>query len=328
MTLVEALIQVESQGNDYAIGDTHLTDRAYGCLQIRKPCLDDVNRACGTYYDPEQMLGNRTLSVWVFEQYMMLYATPRNIGHEPTDKDRARIWNGGPSGWKRSSTLPYWRKVEPLLSALTRAEYLAGLTNPTPSLILKSWPAGNIVQGWGENPALYATVYADAPNLHRELGGHTGTDIQGPKGTPIVAAQEGTVYEVKTDPSTLGGICLWISSPELLDGREMIMFRFAYGHFDRIAVSRGQRVTKGQLLGYMGNTGIQSTVQPYWKAPALDNTHLHFGADEVIWRAGEWIIRYPGPSGGSFDVMAYLTGNTNFMRAFLDRITAYIKGRL
>lgn len=115
MTLVEALIQVESGGNDNAVGDKHLTDKAYGCLQIRKPCVSDVNKIFGTNYLAEQMIGNRQLSLWVFSKYMELYANVRKLGRPVTDEDRARIWNGGPTGYKRDSTIPYWEKVEKLL---------------------------------------------------------------------------------------------------------------------------------------------------------------------------------------------------------------------
>lgn len=109
--LVKALIVVESGGNDRAHGDKHLKEQAYGCLQIRQPCVDDVNRRHGTKYRAEDCLGNRELSIWIFSRYMDIYATKARIGRQPTDQDRARIWNGGPSGWKRSSTIPYWNKV-------------------------------------------------------------------------------------------------------------------------------------------------------------------------------------------------------------------------
>ena len=116
LSLVDALIQIESQGNDNAIGDKHLTDKAFGCLQIRKPCVQDVNTIFGTNYTAEQMLGNRQLSLWVFARYMEIYATERKLGRPVTDEDRARIWNGGPTGYKRDSTIPYWEKVEKLLN--------------------------------------------------------------------------------------------------------------------------------------------------------------------------------------------------------------------
>lgn len=115
-TLLEALIQVESQGNDNAVGDLNLTHKAYGCLQIRQPYVDDVNRKLGTNYRAQQCLGNRELSIFLFDAYMEIYATRLAMGREPTNEDKARIHNGGPAGWKRSVTIPYWEKVKKLLA--------------------------------------------------------------------------------------------------------------------------------------------------------------------------------------------------------------------
>lgn len=110
--LVTALIQVESHGNDYAIGDRKKKEMAYGCLQIRKPCIDDVNKHFNTNYQAKDCLGNRALSVWVCESYISIYATQNRLGRAPTNEDRARIWNGGPSGWKAKCTNGYWAKVQ------------------------------------------------------------------------------------------------------------------------------------------------------------------------------------------------------------------------
>ncbi len=110
--LLEALVQVESRGNDFAIGDRHMHEKAYGPLQIRKPCIDDVNRRCGTKLKVEDLLGNRSLSLWVCQKYIEMYATRERLGREPCLEDMARIWNGGPTGWRRESTIPYWKKVQ------------------------------------------------------------------------------------------------------------------------------------------------------------------------------------------------------------------------
>lgn len=109
--LIAALITVESHGNDRAIGDVQKREKAYGCLQIRKPCVDDVNKRCGTNYRAEDMLGNRSLSVWLCKSYISLYATKDRLGREPTLEDMARIWNGGPNGWRSKNTNAYWAKV-------------------------------------------------------------------------------------------------------------------------------------------------------------------------------------------------------------------------
>ncbi len=96
--LIEALIHVESKGNDRAHGDKHLPDHAYGCLQIRQPCVDDVNSRYGTNYRAQDCFGNRELSLWIFHRYMDIYATESRIGRKVTYQDMSRIWNGGPSG--------------------------------------------------------------------------------------------------------------------------------------------------------------------------------------------------------------------------------------
>ncbi len=113
--LIQGLIQVESHGNDHALGDRHMKDKAYGPLQIRKPCVDDVNRRFGTKIRPEDLLGNRSLSVWVCQKYLQMYATRDRLGREPRDEDRARIWNGGPEGWRSKATAAYWSKVQTML---------------------------------------------------------------------------------------------------------------------------------------------------------------------------------------------------------------------
>ena len=112
---IKALIAHESNGNDRAVGDTHLANRAYGCLQVRKPCLDDVNRIYRTKYQVKDCIGNRELSVWICKAYLAIYAKESRLGRVPTAEDCARIWNGGPDGWKKESTLGYWEKVKKLL---------------------------------------------------------------------------------------------------------------------------------------------------------------------------------------------------------------------
>lgn len=115
-TLVTALIQVESSGNNRAVGDKHLKQKAYGPLQVRQPVCDDINRRYGTSYKAEDCLGNRELSIKLCKQYIDMYATAKRLGHTPTNEDMARIWNGGPNGFKKVSTEKYWEKVQTVLT--------------------------------------------------------------------------------------------------------------------------------------------------------------------------------------------------------------------
>ncbi len=113
--LITALIQVESSGNDRAVGDKHLKQKAYGPLQIRQPVCDDINRRYGTSYKAQDCLGNRELSIKLCKQYIGMYATSKRLGHTPSNEDMARIWNGGPNGFRKVSTEKYWEKVRTVL---------------------------------------------------------------------------------------------------------------------------------------------------------------------------------------------------------------------
>lgn len=110
--LINALIQVESGGDLNAIGDKNLTHKAYGCLQIRQPYVDDVNRVFGTAYRAQDMLGNKAVSIDVFKKYMSIYATEKRLGFKPTFETIARCHNGGPNGWRIPATVGYWEKVK------------------------------------------------------------------------------------------------------------------------------------------------------------------------------------------------------------------------
>lgn len=109
MTLVEAIAMVESNNRLGLIGDRNLTNKAYGPLQIRKPCVDDVNKHLGTSYKAEDCLNDLELSQKVFNAYMEIHANGES------NEIKARKWNGGPSGHKKTATLAYWDKVKTYL---------------------------------------------------------------------------------------------------------------------------------------------------------------------------------------------------------------------
>ncbi len=111
ITLILALIAVESGGDDFALGDE---TRAVGCLQIRREVLEDVNRIYGTNYSRFDCL-DRLKSVNICQMYLRHYGA--KLPAPASVEDLARIWNGGPTGWKKGSTKPYWGKVQRALSA-------------------------------------------------------------------------------------------------------------------------------------------------------------------------------------------------------------------
>lgn len=107
---VNALITVESAGRNYAVGDN---GRAVGCLQIWSTVVDDVNKTSKVKYTYNDRK-NRAKSIAICKAYLTKYgrAYQRKTGKKPTHEVYARIWNGGPSGYKKTNTKKYWNKVK------------------------------------------------------------------------------------------------------------------------------------------------------------------------------------------------------------------------
>lgn len=113
ISLLPAIATVESNNDTHAIGDN---GRSVGCLQISAACVEDVNRIYHTAYTLDDRL-DELQSMRIAQSYLTYYgnAYERRTGKKPTAETLARIWNGGPKGYEKSATLPYWRKVRTAL---------------------------------------------------------------------------------------------------------------------------------------------------------------------------------------------------------------------
>lgn len=92
--------------------------------------------------------------------------------------------------------------------------------------------------------------------------GHNGDDYAAGQDTPVYAADEGTVTfegwgQYHSWMGAAAGICVLVHNGGLYSG---------YAHLNSTVVNKGQRVGKGQLIGYVGNTG------------SATGPHLHFEA--------------------------------------------------
>lgn len=106
-----------------------------------------------------------------------------------------------------------------------------------------AWPTkGGVSSGFGmrKHPILgYARL-------------HDGADIGGACGNPIYAAQSGTVTKAGYGRSSGNNIRVDHGS---IKGRNV---QTAYLHMSRLAVRTGQVVDRGDVIGYVGTTGLST----------------------------------------------------------------------
>jgi len=125
---------------------------------------------------------------------------------------------------------------------------------------------------------------------------HKGLDIGAPYGSPIHAMTDGVVaFAGRT-----GGYGNFV---KLVHGGGMAS---GYGHMSRIAVSSGTRVRQGQVIGYVGSTGMST------------GPHLHW----EVWKNGAAI----NPRSVSFASVAQLSGEK--LRAFKARVAQLLAIRV
>ncbi len=101
---------------------------------------------------------------------------------------------------------------------------------------------------------------------------HEALDIMAPRGTPVVAVDDGRV--IKLFLSKPGGITLYQFDPS---GE----YAYYYAHLDSYAdgIAEGRNLRKGDVIGYVGSSGNASPDAP----------HLHFaifrlGIEKQWWR--------------------------------------------
>jgi len=129
------------------------------------------------------------------------------------------------------------------------------------------------VKGYAAN---LRDTFADGRGRRR----HEALDIMAPRGTPVVAVDDGRV--ARAYRSVLGGLGVY-----QFDRDEKHVFYYA--HLDRYAdgIAPGTWLKRGDLVGYVGSTGNAPEHAP----------HLHFamfelGADKRWWK-GKAVDPYP-----------------------------------
>lgn len=109
---------------------------------------------------------------------------------------------------------------------------------------------------------------------------HHALDILAPRGTPVLAAVDGTIRKLFV--SGAGGLTIYETDPQEVN-------IFYYAHLDRYAatVHEGMAVKRGDVIGYVGTTGNAPPGTP----------HLHFAImllpPTKEWWKGDAIDPYP-----------------------------------
>jgi len=127
----------------------------------------------------------------------------------------------------------------------------------------------------GLAPGAIGDTFAETRGGHP----HEATDIVAPRGTPVVAVDDGVIARLFT--SVPGGLTVYELSA---DGA----WTYYYAHLDRYpeGLHEGALVRAGDVLGYVGTTGNAGTT-----------AHLHFAImkrdTESSWWEGTAVDPYP-----------------------------------
>jgi murein DD-endopeptidase MepM/ murein hydrolase activator NlpD len=114
------------------------------------------------------------------------------------------------------------------------------------------------------------------PIRHRVIP-HVGLDIGAPFGAPVRATADGSVFATANNPTY--GLTV-----DLQHGGSGFMTRYA--HLSRIGVRPGQSVARGQIIGWVGSTGLST------------GPHLHYEVFFRGWRRDPIEYMPPGHVAG------------------------------
>ncbi len=105
---------------------------------------------------------------------------------------------------------------------------------------------------------------------------HKGTDYAAPHGTPIMSTAHGTV---ETTGYTSG-------NGNFVKIKHNNTYSTQYLHMSRIAVKKGQRVSQGDVIGYVGSTGLATgphVCYRFWKnGVQVDPLQMNFQSSEPL----------------------------------------------
>lgn len=118
------------------------------------------------------------------------------------------------------------------------------------------------------NKQLIALASGFGPRVHpiyKVKKMHTGIDFAASIGTPIYATADGKVVEVSVRFSGYG---------KMVEIDHGFGYRTRYAHMHGFAVRQGQNVKRGDLIGYVGNTGLSTAPHLHYEV-MLNGSHIN-----------------------------------------------------
>lgn len=159
----------------------------------------------------------------------------------------------------------------------------AGLT--APGTLIEAgkllWPAGGYYHGSYEGGLISEVTYG-----HGGYYGHKGVDIVGDLWSPLYAAHNGVVIEIGYEPSKLTGRGNYVR----IQGDDGLVTHY-YHMVEWPSCSVGQRVTAGDVIGYMGDTGAATAVHLHFEVRygGIAQNPIDYLPDHAY---GSWCIHY------------------------------------
>ena len=124
---------------------------------------------------------------------------------------------------------------------------------------------------------------------------HDGIDLTAPRGTNIYATADGVVIE---EGYTTGGY-----------GKKILIdhgygYRTLYGHCEDILVQKGQKVKRGEVIGYVGSTGLSTTPHLHYEVHVNGRpvNPINYYANDLSAEEYEKMITLLSDADPSFDI--------------------------
>ena len=123
---------------------------------------------------------------------------------------------------------------------------------------------------------------------------HYGMDFTAPTGTEIYSTGDGKVIQVKKSRRGYG-------NKIVID--HGFGYRTLYGHLSRFNVKRGQKVKRGDVIGYVGSTGLSTAPHLHYEVQQNGKkvNPLNYYNNDLTAEEYERMIELSANSGQSFD---------------------------